>query len=514
MSQNLYSILSKYKLLSKTKLDPFKNFNNPDLFEIVRDNFQIPEEKLLTAIAKEYSLAFEKLNALFIDHKFLKQFKNTILQEYRFLPIYEKENYIYIATDNPFDTKKTDYLKKTYQKKIRLILISSVDLNTYLGQKNKQITSLKNTILDKLIILALEKKASDIHINRKEKEATIKFRINGQLHFVESFDLENSEKLMAILKFQAGMDISKIIKPQDGRISYDYKNQKYDMRVASLPTVYGEDFVLRLFNTTTTTGTWSELGFTSKNKKVIEKLLRETAGLILVTGTTGSGKSTTLYSFLEYLKQDNTKNIVSLEDPVEYILDGVRQSQINTQAGYTFVNGLKAVLRQDPDIIMIGEIRDRETAKIALDAAYTGHLVLATLHTTNVQATLLRLMSFELDPFIIQHSLKGIISQKLVARLCPYCRKEIKIKGFKKAFHSIGCQKCLYTKQDGRILLSEIWTAKKKKHKKTSFHINTVSDSLNDLAFNGYSLFTDDLTEKIETGLVSYQEASLVENAF
>lgn len=211
------------------------------------------------------------------------------------------------------------------------------------------------------------------------------------------------------IKLRSDCDISVTTLPQDGRFS----SGTTQVRVSTLPTVYGEDIVCRLLNQTGTQ-TLEECGFSGQRLAMLQDMISEKAGLVLITGPTGSGKTTTVYSLLRALQDQNAGTIVTLEDPVESVLDGVRQSQINMASGFTFANGLKATLRQDPDIIMVGEIRDKETAMTALNAAYTGHLVISTLHTDDVATTLLRLQSFDLDPFLVSYSLKGIVSQKLV----------------------------------------------------------------------------------------------------
>jgi len=237
----------------------------------------------------------------------------------------------------------------------------------------------------------------------------------------------------------------------------------------------------------------------------IKSMLNHTHGLILVTGATGSGKTTTLYSAIKYLQSQKNLNIISLEDPVEYVLEGVRQSQVNTQSGYTFVNGLRSILRQDPDVIMIGEIRDHQTAKIALDAAYTGHLVLSTLHTANIASTLLRLMSFELDPFMVTQSLKGIISQKLIPILCQTCKEEIQSKRYPKAFTATGCHTCAFTASQGRTVLSESLYIK-------NFPKNIEDKNLTRLMKSDsmYS-FEEDIEEKISKGIISEKEVMLLD---
>jgi type IV pilus assembly protein PilB len=476
----LFPLLCEKKVVDKKELQKFSALPSFELFNILKNNFQVPEEKLLELISKETSIPFKKIENLTIDLSFFNEFEKTSLEKYDFLPVYRDKKNICVALNNPYNIKTLEYLQNKFCKEIKIILITSADLNAYLGIKTEE-NKIEYTILDDLLVTALGKKASDIHISQENRSFVVKNRIVGDLHLAKELSLEKGEELVSLIKYHAGLDISKKLLAQDGRISYTYQGIKYDIRVASLPTVYGEDFVLRLFNVDKIHYDFSELGFTKPAIVILKRLLKYEAGLILVTGPTGSGKTTTLYSCLEYLKQDHKKNIVSLEDPVECIIKGVRQSQINLQAGHTFPNGLKAILRQDPDIIMVGEIRDHKTAKIALDAAYTGHLVLSTLHTTDVESTLFRLKGFDLDPFVVRHSLKGVVSQKLRPKLCPACLGQ-------------GCKECHYTKNDGRIVLSELLEITNKEQ-------DYEFDAL--IKKNVYYSFEQDIKNKVERGLIS-----------
>ena len=264
--------------------------------------------------------------------------------------------------------------------------------------------------MSSMISQGIQKKASDIHVFSKKDGAVIKYRVNGELKNEFQLNFSQYNQLKQSIKYNSDCDISIYNKPQDGRLTYD----GVDIRVSCMPTAFGEDIVLRIFNQEVVEYDLNQLGFSDEALNLVNDLLNQKQGLILVTGPTGSGKTTTLYSMLEKLKQNKDYNIISLEDPIESIIPGVRQSQINSDIGYTFQEGLKNSLRQDPDIIMIGEIRDEKTAKIALEAAYTGHLIIATLHTSNCESTLYRLAGFNCDTFLLGYCLKGIISQKLI----------------------------------------------------------------------------------------------------
>ncbi len=263
-----------------------------------------------------------------------------------------------------------------------------------------------------LLFRGIIQSASDIHLSATKTGYTCQFRVDGQLKPI-AFNTPSDVNISQLIKLHSHMDLSVYHQPQDGRLSVPTAVGDHPVRVSSLPSFYGEDFVFRLFSESGILSL-SELGFSSTITAQIRQVMTLDSGLFLVTGPTGSGKSTTLYSVLLALNEARSKKIVTLEDPIEHPLSGIRQSQINTATGYTFANGLRAILRQDPDIIMIGEIRDTETAKIAIEAAYTGHLVLATLHTQRCKEALLRLASFDIDPFFLTYTLKGILSQRLL----------------------------------------------------------------------------------------------------
>ena len=264
-----------------------------------------------------------------------------------------------------------------------------------------------------LLFMGIIKNASDIHLSAISPiKYRCQFRINGALQTIP-FDVPKKTNFNQLIQLHSHMNLSNNHKPQDGHIILAANHETHPMRVSSLPSYYGNDFVFRLFKKENDIQL-SKLGFCDQITAQLNKLTTINAGLFLVTGPTGSGKTTTLYSILNQLKNNLTKNIITLEDPIEYPLKGIRQSQINTNSHYHFSQGLRAILRQDPDIIMIGEIRDEETAKIAIEAAYTGHFVLASLHTHTCKDALLRLAHFNIDPFFLTYSLKGILSQQLL----------------------------------------------------------------------------------------------------
>ena len=278
-------------------------------------------------------------------------------------------------------------------------------------------------LLNSLIEQAVRQRASDIHIEPYQDEIRIRFRIDGDLKEVMSLPRNNLSALVTRVKIIGMMNIAEKRVPQDGRVEMRINNKEVDMRISSLPTVYGEKIVMRLLDKSNFNFTKDGLGFSEKNLKFFDQILAQPYGMILVTGPTGSGKSTTLYTVLKELNVPE-KNVITVEDPVEYKLNGINQVQVNVKSGLTFAAGLRSILRQDPDTIMIGEIRDGETAEIAVRAAITGHLVLSTLHTNDSPSTIARLVDMGIESYLVSSAVVGIVSQRLVKVLCPKCKKE------------------------------------------------------------------------------------------
>jgi len=323
------------------------------------------------------------------------------------------------------------------------------------------------TVVNSIIEQAAKLKASDIHIEPFESFLRIRYRIDGALVERPSFPIQMHPAITARLKVMGGMDISEKRIPQDGRITFMVDKIEYDIRVSMLPTVYGEKCVMRLALRANLQRDKKDLGLTAYDLKIFDKVFANPNGIILVTGPTGSGKSTTLYTALSELSTEEV-NVVTVEDPVEANVDGVNQVHTNARAGLTFASALRSILRQDPDIIMIGEIRDAETAEIAVQAAITGHLVVSTLHTNSASASVTRLVNMGLEPYLVADSVVGILAQRLVRRLCPRCKKEkwatpedIKELGLRpdvkiKIFEKGGCSYCNNTGYQGRIAVYEI----------------------------------------------------------
>ncbi len=324
-----------------------------------------------------------------------------------------------------------------------------------------------------LILQALNERASDIHIEPTGSDLRIRYRIDGVLHDVSTAPRTISAAVTTRLKVMADLNIAEHRVPQDGRISLNVGAKGIDLRMATLPTIHGEKVVMRVLDKSSVVLGFGDLGFEEKLLATYEGLYTKPYGTIMVTGPTGSGKSTTLYTTLSALNSPE-KNIITVEDPVELPLKGVNQVQLNIKAGLNFASALRAILRSDPDIVLVGEIRDKETASIAIEAALTGHMVLATLHTNNAAATPMRLIEMGIEPFLVTSALSGVLAQRLARRLCTHCKEAYEpteadivaagwsmnevaeIGGMSKVYRAVGCSACSHTGYRGRKALAEL----------------------------------------------------------
>ena len=370
-------------------------------------------------------------------------------------------------------------------------------------------------LVNLIVVKAVKEGASDIHIEPEESVLKTRFRVDGMLHEVPSPPKHLQSAIVSRIKIMANLDIAERRKPQDGRFSIKMEGKAIDVRVSCVPTMFGENVVLRLLDVATALLTLEKLGLSKTTRDKFEKLIKRPHGIILVTGPTGSGKTTTLYAALDKINTVE-KHIITVEDPVEYKLEGIRQIQINTKVDLTFANGLRSILRQDPDVIMVGEMRDFETAEIAIQAALTGHLVFSTLHTNDAPGAVTRLIDMGAEPFLVSSSVIGILAQRLVRTICPNCKekytptkeelKDIGLgseeqKGVRPLFskkgsdpflfyRGKGCDKCMKTGYKGRIGIVEFMA---------------VDDDMRTLIIGKSS--TDIIRKKaIEAGMISLKQ--------
>lgn len=371
-------------------------------------------------------------------------------------------------------------------------------------------------IVNEILVDSAKRGASDIHFDPQENFTKVRVRIDGNLIDYSEIPANITKNLVTRIKIISGMNITESRLPQDGAIKATLENIDLDLRVSALPTNKGEKIVIRILDYSLSLAGIESLGFSQENYKKVVKMINEPNGIILVTGATGSGKSTTVYSILQRLNKEET-NIISVEDPIEMDVEGVNQIQTNSEIGLTFATALRSILRQDPNIIMIGEIRDTETAKIAVRASITGHLVLSTLHTNNSLNTIERLLDMEVERYLLATALTGIISQKLARKLCPHCRKKRPTNAYEKnlfmqvlhkevneIYVAEGCEEC-HNGYSGRIAIQEVLLINQAI--KDAISSNIRKDRLRALVYNGrVTTLLQDGMQKVLQGLTTLEE--------
>ncbi|WP_347922495.1 GspE/PulE family protein [Pontimicrobium sp. SW4] len=406
-------------------------------------------------------------------------------------------------------------------KEIKLLPESVENIQSYLAKNFRKNTGITNKnlhyssdFLQNLLLTAKHIGSSDIHFEPYENRCRVRFRLDGKLKEYYLISIDEYPIIVNKLKIKAGLDISEKRLPQDGRITIKMNLDEFDIRVSSLPTLYGEKIVLRILSKDASHISLEDLGFTTEELRIYKETIKTPNGIVLISGPTGSGKTTTLYATLKLLN-DNKTNILTIEDPIEYTLDGINQVQLKENIGLDFPNTLRTFLRQDPDIIMVGEIRDVKTANMAIRAALTGHLVLSTIHTNSAWATVSRLIDMNIPSFLIASTLNASVAQRLVRVLCTNCKKEAKV--YKEIFpenfnapinlkrHTIaqGCNKCHHTGYKGRKAIYEIIPITKS----LIFHVKN-----NDLEIDNYlrehniKTLKDNAIDLIQKGITSVEE--------
>ena len=464
------------------------------------------EENIATALHRQLGLESVNLSEMTVSDEIIKLVNEPILRKYVCMPFEfnpHNMNVLRVAMADPMDIRAMDDISIVTNYQVEVVVSTAHDImaaidryygnaeamkvaEQYTKEKKEQLLARKQQqqqeqmqdaeavanspivqLVTKIIEQAVRQRASDIHIEPMENQLRVRYRVDGVLKQAMAYDTSVLSAVIARIKIIGGMDISEKRKPQDGRITHIVDKMEYDIRVSILPTVYGEKVVMRLTSKVGLTKDKKDLGFSDEEMAKFDDILRNPHGIILVTGPTGSGKSTTLYTALSELNVEGV-NIITVEDPVEANIDGINQVQVNPKAQMTFAAALRSILRQDPDIIMIGEIRDGETAEIAVKASITGHLVVSTLHTNSAASTITRLADMGIEPYLIADATVGVIAQRLVRRLCPKCKVmyeaseeekellEVPKDQPLKIYKPCGCQNCNNTGFRGRIGVYEI----------------------------------------------------------
>jgi len=451
----------------------------------------LDEKTLLKFLEEEMGIPHVSLSSYLIDQKTIDLVPAGTAKKYGIIPLFLVENTLNVAMVDPFDVRGIDEVRIKTGHDLEVMSALPSEVNQALvqyygvaGTLEEVLTQISHTevaqvlpamaeeapitkLVNLLIIQALQERASDIHIEAEEKVTQVRYRIDGILHVISIVPSHLHASIVSRIKVMSRMDIAETRVPQDGRFSFKYENREVDVRVSSFPAIHGETMVLRLLDKQAMILKLQDLGFSPENLKHFEAVVHRPYGIILVTGPTGSGKTTTLYATLNHINSPE-RNIITVEDPVEYELPGINQSQINPKAGLLFSTALRSILRQDPNVILVGEIRDLETASVAIEAALTGHLVFSTLHTNDAPGALTRLEDMGVEPFLISSSCAAVIAQRLVRKICDNCKEAAEIsaevlkdfevfKGKKITFyHGKGCKMCRGTGYKGRLGIFEM----------------------------------------------------------
>jgi len=532
--------------------------------QILVKNGYLNKKSLFEFLQKQMGVDFVDLESIQIDEEVLHLVSSSIAKMHNLIPIEKSNNYLKVAMSDPMNIFSIDDLSLTTGLEIIPCLADeeqiAIQIDKYYGKVDKKkrqeqqeqsfakldeeikeinekiadeiieteeteedtldVSDLENAPIVKMVNVILQKaiatKSSDIHIEPQEDLVQIRYRIDGQLVPIMSYDRKILPSLVARVKIMSGLNIAEKRIPQDGRIGMKLHEKEYDMRVSVLPTMFGEKIVIRIADKEGFSVSKQDLGFFEDDMKKFDEIISHPHGIVLVTGPTGSGKSTTLYTALKELCKPNV-NILTVEDPVESTIRGINQVQVNVKAGLTFAAALRSFLRQDPDIIMVGEIRDGETAEIATRAAITGHLVFSTLHTNDAASSVTRMIDMGIEPFLLSSSLVGLIAQRLVRRLCPNCKEPVEIDDETRellnieegeevtVFKAKGCEHCNNTGYKGRIAVYEILQVDREIRELISKNAN--SDDIKDLAIkHGMKTLRMNSARLVKNGTTSIEE--------
>jgi type IV pilus assembly protein PilB len=465
---------------------------------VLVDDQIITEFQLASAVAEAYGVEAVELSNYPVDSQAMSRIPLTLARRHRMLPIAVNETTISVAVSDPGDVLALDDIRAATGLVVKPLVVTKEDLDRLLDRYVRASTDLDEAAaqagaeesttvssdgldslnedapvvryVNSLLERAITSRASDIHLEPSEHDLKIRLRIDGVLHEVDAVPRGIQAALISRLKILSGLDITERRVPQNGRITKDMNGRSIDLRTATLPTVWGENVVLRVLDTGGIDLELRKLGFTEYNYGRFAESFGKPHGMVLVTGPTGSGKSTTLYATLGEIARPEV-NVITVEDPVEYRMDGINQVQVNVKAGLTFAAVLPAILRSDPDVVLIGEIRDRATAQLAVEAALTGHLVLSTLHTNDAPSAVTRLVEMGVEPFLVGSSLDGVLAQRLARKLCEWCKEayvptEKELVGAtwpfetfgmpEKFWRAIGCRSCAQTGYRGRLAVNEV----------------------------------------------------------
>lgn len=513
--------------------------------EILVKNGWVTEKDLAEAISKQTNLPFVSLSMFRPMEEAIDAIPESMARRLEVVPlsIDENANKLTVAVSDPFNILALDEIRMITGMDVDVVIATLSDIKRAIEtlyalrssidealvevveergefdlSKGEEAVSIDDAPVVKLVntILgqAVDNSASDVHVEPFENETRVRYRIDGVLFDMLTFPKHLHPPVSSRIKIMSGMDIAEKRHPQDGRILLRVAGRRIDIRVSSLPAIYGEKLVMRLLDQATAMVGLEKLGLDSDERVVLDKIIEVPYGIILVTGPTGSGKSTTLYSVIQNLNSYEV-NITTVEDPVEYTIAGVNQVQINERAGLTFDTVLRSILRQDPDIILVGEMRDTETAQLAVRAALTGHLVLSTLHTNDAPSSIVRMIDMGIPPFLVSSSVVAVMAQRLVRKLCPHCKvpyelpldvaESLGLNGFTKVYKPLGCDKCRGTGYRGRTAIFEIMPMSEELRR--AVMTGATSDDLRTMAINqGMRTLRVSGAKKVTEGITSADE--------
>lgn len=502
----------------------------------------ITERQLIEVLEFQLGIPHISLHRYPVDTSLMSIVPKEVARRNVLIPLKKTGDQILVAMADPMDYIAVDDLRMSTGFQIEQVIASKEEILQAINKHYSMDESMKDALTDELeseitgggasvtgeddapviklvnqmLLAGLQQKASDIHIDPQEKKIIVRYRVDGVLKTERGLPKSMQNVLTARIKIMANLNITETRLPQDGRIKISLDFSPIDLRISTLPTVYGEKIVIRILDLGTSLNNLSQLGFNKINYQHFLKLIKQPSGIILITGPTGSGKSATLYAALNHLNSDEV-NIITIEDPVEYQIEGINQVQVNTNVGLTFATGLRSILRQDPNIVMVGEIRDTDTAEIAIRASLTGHLVLSTLHTNSAIATIPRLIDMGIEPFLVVSSLSGIVAQRLIRKICRECKEEypptemekslFKRRGIKvgKTYRGKGCGICNMTGYKGRVAIQEILVIDD--DIRQLMMNNKSMTAIRDYALqNGMIFLIDDGLLKVKQGVTTVEE--------
>ena len=508
----------------------------------------LSEAQLVSALAQQVGMDFIELSDFIVDRAAVALVPGTLCRRHTVLPIGFENGAIRLAMADPGNVVAVDDVRNVTGIQVRPVVATRDDLLQAIDRycrSDNEMEDLQSSFdktekvqedlskvgefveddapivrfVNLLISQAIQDRASDIHIEPTETDLRVRYRIDGVLKEVRRSPKQIQAGVISRVKILSEIDIAERRRPQDGRMSVTHNGRKIDLRVATLPTVWGEKVVMRILDNSTARLDLSDLGFLERNKTVYEQSYTKPYGMMLVTGPTGSGKSTTLYATLNAVSRPEI-NVITVEDPVEYRLAGINQVQVNPKAGLTFAGALRSILRCDPDVVLVGEIRDHETAQIAIEAALTGHLVLSTLHTNDAPSAITRLIEMGIEPFLVGSALDCIVAQRLARRLCSKCKTayqptELELiesrfpwmpgEPVPEIFRPAGCAACSNTGYRGRLALHEVMAVDEAIERHAVAH-SSSSDIAETAKQHGMIPLRKDGMIKVAMGLTSMEE--------